>query len=146
LSRSAADDRADETFEMLGLDPAFADRYPYEVSGGQRQRFAIARALVVRPRFLVCDEVVSALDVSVQGQVLNSLKRYSVEHGAGLAFISHGLPATAFISEELAVMYRGKIVEHGPTSRVIREPEHPYTKHLLSAYRGSRVELGEDDA
>jgi peptide/nickel transport system ATP-binding protein len=136
LDTGAADAQADETFELLGLDPALADRYPHEVSGGQRQRFAIARALVVRPSFLVCDEVVSALDVSVQGQVLNSLKRYCVEFGAGLAFISHGLPATAFISEELIVMYRGQIVEQGPTSRVIDAPEHPYTRHLLDAYRG----------
>ncbi|GAA2234688.1 ABC transporter ATP-binding protein [Herbiconiux moechotypicola] len=140
LSIDEADARIAETLGMLGIDPAFADRYPHEVSGGQRQRFAIARALVVRPGFVVCDEVVSALDVSVQGQVLNSLKRYCAQTGAGLAFISHGLPATAFISDRLVVMYRGVVVEQGPTERVIAEPEHPYTRHLLNAHRGPGFE------
>ncbi|GAA1954267.1 ABC transporter ATP-binding protein [Microbacterium aquimaris] len=140
LDRSSTRDRVDETVAMLGLDPSLADRYPQEVSGGQRQRFAIARALVVRPRFIVCDEVVSALDVSVQGQVLNQLKEYCTTHNTGLAFISHGLPATAFISNELLVMHQGKVVETGPTQRVIEAPEHPYTARLLAAYRqGNRT-------
>lgn len=140
LDRDTANERVDETLLSLGIDPALADRRPHEVSGGQRQRFAIARAVVVRPRFIVCDEVVSALDVSVQGQVLNQLKRYCADHDAGLAFISHGLPATAFISTEIAVMYQGKVVEHGPTEQIIHAPVHPYTKRLLAAYHGPHTD------
>ncbi|MCW2602680.1 MAG: dppF [Pseudonocardiales bacterium] len=136
LDKKAADARVDETLDLLGLLPAQADRYPVEVSGGQRQRFALARGLVVGPRLLVCDEVVSALDVSVQGAILNLLKKYCREEQAGLAFVSHGLPATAFIADELVVMLRGQIVEHGPTQRIIDNPEHPYTARLLAAYRG----------
>lgn len=136
LDKKAADERVDEALALLGLLPAQADRSPAEVSGGQRQRFALARGLVVGPRLLVCDEVVSALDVSVQGAILNLLKRYCREEQAGLAFVSHGLPATAFIADELVVMLRGRIVEHGPTQRIIDSPEHPYTARLLAAYRG----------
>ena len=136
LDKKAADERVDETLGLLGLLPAQADRYPVEVSGGQRQRFALARGLVVGPRLLVCDEVVSALDVSVQGAILNLLKKYCREEQAGLAFVSHGLPATAFIADELVVMLRGQIVEHGPTQRIIDNPQHPYTARLLAAYRG----------
>nr|MDT0667120.1 ABC transporter ATP-binding protein [Micromonospora sp. DSM 115978] len=119
-----------------GLTPSLTDRHPAEVSGGQRQRFAIARALVVRPNLLVCDEVVSALDVSVQGSILNLLKRYCLDTGAALVFVSHGLPATAFVCSELVVMHQGKVVEHGPTERIIGTPEHPYTQRLLAAFRG----------
>ncbi|UIX29190.1 ABC transporter ATP-binding protein [Streptomyces sp. GQFP] len=136
LDKDAADARVDSVLERLGLSPAQADRYPSEVSGGQRQRFALARGMVVSPRLLVCDEVVSALDVSVQGSILNLLKKYCAEEQAGLTFVSHGLPATAFIADELVVMYHGKIVEHGPTQRIIDAPEHPYTMRLLDAYRG----------
>ncbi|EFC82932.1 ABC transporter ATP-binding protein [Parafrankia sp. EUN1f] len=131
-----ADAKVDETVSLLGLAPALVDRHPAEVSGGQRQRFAIARALVVRPRLLVCDEVVSALDVSVQGSILNLLKRYCLESGAALVFVSHGLPATAFVCSELVVMQHGKIVEHGATRQVLHEPKHPYTASLLAAFRG----------
>jgi peptide/nickel transport system ATP-binding protein len=136
LDEEEADARVDETLELLGLDRAMADRKPTGVSGGQRQRFALARALVVKPRLLICDEVVSALDVSVQGAVLNLLKSFCKETHAGLAFVSHGLPATAFIAEEIVVMLHGKIVERGPTSQIIHAPEHPYTARLLAAYRG----------
>jgi ABC-type oligopeptide transport system ATPase subunit len=94
----------------------------------------------VRPRILVCDEVVSALDVSVQGSILNLLKRYCAENEAGLVFVSHGLPATAFISDELVVMYGGRVVDHGSTAAIIGGDEiHPYTQTLLAAYRGRRV-------
>jgi ABC-type glutathione transport system ATPase component len=139
LDRRRADDRVDETLSTLGLDPALAGRRPHEVSGGQRQRFALARALVVQPRLLVCDEVVSALDVSVQGAALNLLKSYCNRNAAGLVFVSHGLPATAFVCSELVVMYRGEIVEKGPTSETIEHPKHPYTQRLLAAYRGQQA-------
>ena len=105
------------------------------MSGGQRQRFALARALIVRPGLLICDEVVSALDVSVQGSVLNMLRRYGLESGAGLVFVSHGLPATAFISERIVVMRNGQIVENGETGAVLSQA-HAYTDQLLTAYRG----------
>ncbi|OAA29525.1 peptide/nickel transport system ATP-binding protein [Frankia sp. EI5c] len=136
LDRRAADAKVDETVASLGMAPALVDRNPAEVSGGQRQRFAIARALVVRPRLLVCDEVVSALDVSVQGSILNLLKRYCLESGAALVFVSHGLPATAFVCSELVVMKNGQIVEHGDTHQVLHAPRHPYTTALLAAFRG----------
>jgi ABC-type oligopeptide transport system ATPase subunit len=137
LDRVAANDTVDEVLGLLGLPTALANRWPNEVSGGQRQRFALARGLIVRPRLLVCDEVVSALDVSVQGSILNLLKRYCLENGAGLVFVSHGLPATAFVADELVVMYRGKIVDRGPTAAIISgHSTHPYTTLLLNAHRG----------
>ncbi|CAJ64803.1 MULTISPECIES: ABC transporter ATP-binding protein [Frankia] len=142
LDRRAADARVDATVSMLGLSPALADRHPGEVSGGQRQRFAIARALVVEPNLLVCDEVVSALDVSVQGSILNFLKRYCVERDAALVFVSHGLPATAFVCERLVVMRGGQIVEDGPTSTVLNSPRHDYTRSLLAAFRGPAAQEG----
>jgi peptide/nickel transport system ATP-binding protein len=114
-----------------------ADRKPHEVSGGQRQRFSIARSLIVKPGLIICDEVVSALDVSVQGMVLNFLKKYCDTEGAGLVFVSHGLPATAFVSETIAVMKDGLIVEQGSTHQVLHESEHPYTQTLVRAYRRS---------
>lgn len=135
LDTRAADAVIDSTLEALSLDPALADRRPHQVSGGQRQRFSIARALVVGPKVIVCDEAVSALDVSVQGSVLNLLKEHCETHDAGLVFVSHGLPATAFISDELVVMYAGRIVERGPTSAVLHDSEHPYTRSLVDAYR-----------
>jgi len=138
LDQAAADARVDEVLAALGVPEHLADRYPYEVSGGQRQRFALARALVVRPRFLVCDEVVSALDVSVQGQVLNLLKHSCIDTGAALAFISHGLPATAFVASELAVMVRGEIIERGSTADILARSTQAYTRHLLDAHRVSR--------
>jgi ABC-type glutathione transport system ATPase component len=138
LDRRAADAQVDATLGRLSLPAALADRYPGEVSGGQRQRFAIARAVIVQPRLLVCDEAVSALDVSVQGSILNLLKDYCETTGAGVAFVSHSLPATAFIADELIVMNRGQVVEHGPTHQVLERPNHPYTASLLAAY------LGED--
>jgi ABC-type dipeptide/oligopeptide/nickel transport system ATPase subunit len=123
-----------EILDLLRLDPAQLERYPSEVSGGQRQRFALARALVVRPRLLFCDEVVSALDVSVQGAVLNTVKAYCESHSVGLVFVSHGLPATAFISTHLLVMRHGAVVEYGPTQDLIDNPRHPYTATLLAAH------------
>lgn len=137
LDRAAADAEVDATLALLGLPTELAERRPGQVSGGQRQRFALARSLVVSPRLLVCDEVVSALDVSVQGSILNLLKRYCAERGAGLVFVSHGLPATAFIARELAVMQHGEIVERGRTPDILADPQHPYTRHLLRAFGGA---------
>jgi ABC-type glutathione transport system ATPase component len=133
--RAAADVLVDSMLDTVGIAPRMADRKPHEVSGGQRQRFSIARALVVQPQLIVCDEVVSALDVSVQGTVLNFLKRYCASSGAGLVFVSHGLPATAFISEQILVMKDGEAVELGETSKVMHFSDHPYTRSLVEAYR-----------
>lgn len=135
LSTKEADAKVDDMLASLSIDPRLADRKPHQVSGGQRQRFSIARALVVEPKLIVCDEAVSALDVSVQGAVLNLLKDHCENSQAGLVFVSHGLPATAFICEELIVMYRGKVVEQGPVQKVIFAGEHPYTQSLVAAYR-----------
>lgn len=131
--------RTEEALVRLGLNPSMADRPPASVSGGQRQRFSIARALIVEPSMLICDEVVSALDVSVQGSILNFLKEYVRERGAGIVFISHGLPATAFISDELRVMYQGEFVEQGPTRDVVGSPAHPYTRELLAGYNDAVI-------
>ncbi|OZD11020.1 ABC transporter ATP-binding protein [Rhodococcus sp. 06-156-3C] len=139
LDRKAADAAVDRIVVQMGLPVETADRTASRLSGGQRQRMAIARALIVSPQMLICDEVVSALDVSVQGSVLNLLKRYCRETGAGLVFISHGLPATAFITDTLAVMSAGKIVECGSTATVLAEPAHPYTNELVHAYSAGTV-------
>ncbi|HEY0814750.1 MAG TPA: ATP-binding cassette domain-containing protein [Pseudonocardia sp.] len=141
LDTPAADAAIDATLEALSLDAALAERKPHQVSGGQRQRFAIARALVVEPRIIVCDEAVSALDVSVQGSVLNLLKEHCERRGAGLVFVSHGLPATAFLVDELLVMYQGAIVERGSTAQVLFAGRHAYTRALVDAYRTTAGEL-----
>lgn len=134
-----AKDLAIETMKKMELNPALAERYPGQVSGGQRQRFAIARSLVVEPKILLCDEVVSALDVSVQGAILNLLKRYCIDSGAGLLFVSHGLPATAFVTDQIVVMNQGEIVERGPSKEVLTSPKDEYTATLVDAYRGLGV-------
>lgn len=135
LERARADERIELLAPEMGIVPELIERMPTELSGGQRQRMAILRALVVRPRLVVCDEVISALDVSVQARILNLLKRYVRDHGMGLVFISHQLPATAFITEHLLVMYRGDIVEHGTTDHVLADPANGYTRGLVEAYR-----------
>lgn len=125
--------RVVELLELVGLPSDAGNNYPHEFSGGQRQRIAIARALASRPSFLVCDEAVSALDVSVQSQILNLLMELRQRLNLAMLFISHDLSVIRHISDRVAVMYLGKIVEMAPTEQIMKNPQHPYTQALLSA-------------
>jgi len=133
-SRSARRRRAAEALERTGLDPAGAmGRYPHEFSGGQRQRISIARALAMNPRFIVCDEAVSSLDVSVEAQIINLLMKLQAEEGYTYLFISHDLSVVRHLSDDVGVMYLGRLAELGPAASVHAAPHHPYTRALLAA-------------
>ena len=134
LDRSGAHAKAAEILRIVGLPTVYLNRYPHELSGGQRQRVGIARALMLEPKLIVCDEPVSALDVSIQAQVLNLLKDLQGEFGLTYVFISHGLGAIKYISDRIVVMYLGKVMETATTAEIFARPRHPYTEILLDAY------------
>jgi ABC-type oligopeptide transport system ATPase subunit len=125
--------RVAELLRAVGLDESARRRYPHEFSGGQRQRIGIARALALRPKFIVCDEPVSALDVSVGAQIVNLLAQLQRDFGLTYLFISHSMPVVRYLSTRIAVMYRGKIVEFGETLQITEHPQHAYTRTLLAA-------------
>src|SRR6516162_6292032 len=126
-------ERVKQTLQQVGLDPGYVNRYPHEFSGGQRQRIGLARALILNPKFIVCDEPVSALDVSVQSQVVNLLVDLKEKYGIAYLFISHDLSVVQYISDRVAVMYLGEIVETATSEQLYKNPRHPYTKALLSS-------------
>ncbi len=125
--------RVADLLRAVGLDKSACRRYPHEFSGGQRQRIGIARALALRPKFIVCDEPVSALDVSVGAQIVNLLAQLQRDFGLTYLFISHSMPVVRYLSTRIAVMYRGKIVEAGDARQVTEQPQHAYTRSLIQA-------------
>ncbi|MED1471838.1 dipeptide ABC transporter ATP-binding protein [Bacillus salipaludis] len=134
VESSEINKQVDYLLDIVGLPKNYKSRYPHEFSGGQRQRVGIARALSLNPKLIICDEPVSALDVSIQAQILNLLKDLQKEFQLTYLFIAHGLGAVKYISNRIAVMYLGKIVEVANTEAIFKDPKHPYTKALLSAY------------
>lgn len=132
-SRARRAERVAELFRQVGLDPRFASRYPHEFSGGQRQRINIARAIALKPRLIVADEPITALDVSIQAQIVNLFQDLQRELGVAYLFIAHDLSMVRYLCHRVAVMLRGRIVEIGPTEAIFDDPRHPYTRSLLSS-------------
>ena len=133
VPKAELNDYIDQVMDNCGLQPFHKDRYPHEFSGGQRQRICIARALALNPEFVVCDEPVSALDVSIQAQIINLLKELQEKYSLTYLFISHDLSVVEYISDTVGVMYLGNLVEYGTTEDIFRNPLHPYTEALFSA-------------
>jgi peptide/nickel transport system ATP-binding protein len=133
VKRGAFEDYVDEQMRRAGLDPTFKRRYPHQFSGGQRQRIGIARALAVQPEFIVCDEAVAALDVSIQAQILNLFMRLRRELDLTYLFISHDLGVVEHLSDRVVIMYLGRVVEEAPTEAIFRHANHPYTRSLLDS-------------
>jgi peptide/nickel transport system ATP-binding protein len=128
--------------DLVGLDPARAGSRPGQLSGGQRQRVAIARALAARPAFVIADEITSALDVSVQGAILNLIRGLQAELGLGLLFVSHNISVVRYVSDSIVVMRAGEVVEAGPAGQVLTSAQHPYTRELLATARDSALTVG----
>ncbi|MFD5070550.1 ABC transporter ATP-binding protein [Streptomyces sp. NPDC058369] len=139
LDRAARARRVVELLDLVGLDSRLADRLPRQLSGGQRQRVALARALAVEPGLLIADEITSALDVSVQASVLNTVRELQQRLGLSMLFIGHNLPAVCHVSDAVAVMRHGRIVETAPTPTILRAPAHPYTRTLLASVPSLRT-------
>ena len=133
LSKEEKDTKVKEVIKKVGLDEEALNLYPHEFSGGQRQRIAIARALILNPEFIIADEPVSALDVSIQAQIINLLKQLKDDYNLTFLFISHDLSVIKYLADRVAIMYLGEIVEAGTTEEIFSDPKHPYTKALLSA-------------
>jgi oligopeptide transport system ATP-binding protein len=142
-SAGAREERVTELLRTVGLKPDHIRRYPHEFSGGQRQRISIARTLAVNPRFIICDEPISALDVSIQAQIINLLKQIQKERNIAYLFIAHDIGMVKHISDRIGVMYLGHLVEVGDSSEVYFHPLHPYTKALLSAIPISDPDVGK---
>ncbi|NBY65480.1 MAG: ABC transporter ATP-binding protein [Verrucomicrobia bacterium] len=133
MSASDRSDRVSELLRLVGLDPTHARRFPHEFSGGQRQRIGIARALAVEPEFIICDEPVSALDVSVQAQIVNLLMDLQEKFNLTYLFIAHDLAVVEHVSDQIAVLEHGKLVEEGSSEQITTQPTHPYTQRLLAS-------------
>ncbi len=144
LNKQEAWKKAENLIKQVGLTPDILNRYPHELSGGQKQRVVIAMALIMEPDIIIADEPTTALDVIVQGQILNLLKQINWEHGVSIIFISHDLSVIAEVSDKVAIMYAGKIVEIGPAESIFKDPQHPYTQALIKAIpklRGPKEKL-----
>jgi peptide/nickel transport system ATP-binding protein len=142
-NKKQRNDRARELLDLVGINPVMVDRYPHEFSGGQQQRIAIARALALDPDLLICDEPTSSLDVSIQAQILNLLKRLQEQLGLSMLFISHNLAVVEHLATHVAVMYRGRVVEMAPTQSIFTGAAHGYTRRLLSAVLPARSAASE---
>ncbi len=140
FSRSEIEEKTDELMELVGIDERLKGAYPHELDGGRRQRVGIARALALGPKFVVCDEPVSALDVSIQAQVLNLLKKLQIDRNLTYMFVTHDMSVVRHISDEICVMYLGQVVEKCPSRELFKTPLHPYTHALLSAIPSTDID------